>query len=108
MSWYRNFDSVMEVSLENLQRYQLGSNVKYRAGVRMVKFATDPKVYAVSRGAVLRWIKTEELARAYYGDAWNRNIDDMPDTFISDYTFGNDIEAVSDYNPEAEFIHSTD
>ena len=30
----------------------------------------------------------------------------MPDSFYADYTFGESIDAVSDYNPEAEFNSS--
>lgn len=105
-TWYSNFASVQEVELETLAAIPLGANVRYRAGVRMLKFTTDPKVYAVSKNGVLRWIQTEELARAYYGDTWNKQIDDMTDSFYADYTFGEHIDAVSDYNPEAEFNNS--
>lgn len=105
-TWYSDFSSVEEVDVETLSAIPLGANVRYRAGVRMVKFTTDPKVYAVSRDGLLRWIRTEELARAYYGDAWNTQIDDMPDSFYTDYIFGEDINEVADYNPEAEFQNS--
>lgn len=107
-TWYGGFDSVEEVELSRLSQFPLGPNVQYRAGVRMVKFTTDPKVYAVSRGGLLRWVKTEELARAYYGDTWNTKIDDIPDTFYTNYTFGTDIGAVADYNPASELANSTE
>ncbi len=108
MTWYNNFDSVQEVSTSVLGQFTLGTNVQYRPGVRMVKFATDPKVYAVSRGGVLRWVKSEELARAFYGDNWNQKIDDIPDTFYTNYTFGADINSSSDYNPESEQNNSAE
>lgn len=107
-TWYGNFDSVTEVPLATLSNYQLGANVLYRAGVRMVKFTTDPKVYAVARGGVLRWIKTEELARAYYGNEWNKKIDDISDSFYTNYSFGSEINLTSDYNPEAELANSSE
>ncbi len=105
-TWYQNFASVEEVSVDTLSAISLGANVHYRAGVRMVKFTTDPKVYAVSKNGLLRWIQTEDLARTYYGTEWNRQIDDMPDSFYADYTFGEDVDEVADYNPEAEFNNS--
>lgn len=105
-TWYSNFASVISVEPQELSVFPLGENVKYRAGVRMVKFSTDPKVYAVARGGVLRWITSESLARTYYGDAWNTHIDDIPDSFYANYTFGSDIVETGDYNPEAEFNHS--
>lgn len=105
-SWYGGFDSVQEASPEALSDFPLGANVLYRAGVRMVKFTTDPKVYAVARGGVLRWIKTEELARAYYGNDWNKKIDDIPDSFYANYTVGAEINREEDFNPSTEFAHS--
>ena len=107
-TWYGGFESVEEVALTTLSTFPLGTNVQYRAGVRMVKFTTDPKVYAVSRGGLLRWIKTETLARAYYGNTWNTRVDDIPDSFYDNYTFGDDLTAVADYNPETERAHSTE
>lgn len=107
-TWYAGFDSVQQVTLEALSRFSLGTNVTYRPGIKMVKFTTDPKVYGVARGGVLRWIKSEELARAYYGDEWNKQIDDIPDTFYTNYTFGADINAVADYNPATETANSVE
>lgn len=101
-TWYANFDLVRAVASDRLSPFMLGANVTYRPGSRMVKFTTDPKVYAVARGGVLRWVKTEELARALYGDAWNTKIDDIPDAFYANYTFGTDIESASDFTPSAE------
>lgn len=68
----------------------------------MVKFTTDPKVYVVGRGGVLRWVKTEALARAYYGENWNTKIDDIADAFYSNYAFGSDISAESEFSPTME------
>lgn len=105
-TWYTNFDSVRAVSAERLGQYMLGANVTYRPGARMVKFATDAKTYAVDQGGVLRWVKTEELAVALYGAAWNTKIDDIPDTFYMNYTFGEDVASDSDFNPTAEIAQA--
>ncbi len=105
-SWYGNFDSVRVVDAGKMGQYMLGMNVVYRPGQRMVKFTTDPKVYAVSDGGVLRWVKTEELARAYYGADWNTKVDDIADAFYTNYTFGTDIELESEYSPTAEMESS--
>lgn len=101
-TWYANFDSVHAVTAERLGQYPLGANVTYRPGVRMVKFTTDPKVYAVARGGILRWVASEELARTLYAESWNQNIDDIPDAFYTNYTFGDDIASDSDFSPTAE------
>jgi hypothetical protein len=107
-TWYGGFDSVEEVAQDRLSSYMLGANVTYRAGVRMVKFTTDPKVYAVARGSLLRWVKTEELARGFYGDDWNKKIDDIPDAFYTNYTIGTEINSLTEYSPTAEFANSAE
>ena len=105
-TWYENFDSVKAVTSERLGAYALGANVTYRPGARMVKFTTDLKVYAVARGGILRWVASEELATALYGSSWNTKIDDIPDTFYTNYTFGTEIGSESDFNPTAESAQS--
>ncbi len=101
-SWYADFDGVAEVSPEALSTYALGRNVRYRPGERMVKFRTDPKVYAVGASGELRWITTEAAAIALYGTDWNTKIDDISDAFYTDYTFGDDIASVDAFSPTAE------
>lgn len=97
-SWYSNFDGVRVVSASDLASIPLGSNATYKPGVKMVKFTTDPKVYAVSGGRMLRWVKTEAAAIALYGTNWNRQIDDLSDSFYMDYLFGADIAGASDFD----------
>jgi hypothetical protein len=97
LTWYLDFDSVETVTPEELSAYPLGKNVTYRPGVRMVKFTTLAKVYAVGQGGLLRWITSEDAARATYGEDWNTKIDDLPDTVYTDYSFGGDIASSADY-----------
>jgi hypothetical protein len=101
-TWYANFDDVKAVNADRLGQYALGANITYRPGVRMVKFTTDPKVYAVARGGVLRWVKTEAAAIALYGSDWNKKIDDIADAFYANYNFGTDIESTTDFSPASE------
>ncbi|MFA6604135.1 MAG: hypothetical protein WCT10_04885 [Patescibacteria group bacterium] len=92
-SWYvGDFAGVVTVSDTALAQIQLGANVRYRPGVRMVKIQTDPKVYAVDANGVLRWISTEAIATALYGANWNQLIDDVPDSFFTDYAIGAPLE----------------
>ncbi len=91
-TWYTDFSSVTEVSRETLASIPLGKNVTYRAGTRLVKLQTDPKVYAVESGNKLRWITSESIATTLYGATWALRVDDMPDVFFADYAYGNPIE----------------
>ena len=98
-TWYSNFDGIQTVSPSLLATLPLSSNITYKPGVRMVKFATDSKVYAVSKGGILRWVVSEAIAAALYGSFWNTMIDDIADAFHGDYGFGADIDSAGDYNP---------
>ncbi len=101
-SWYADFSSVKTLSDAEIASFMIGGNVTYRPGVRLVKITTDPKVYAVSRGGTLRWIQTEDLARALYSTDWAKMLDDIPDAFFINYRVGSPIAAASDYTPASE------
>lgn len=101
-SWFADFFNITQVDDEALADIPLAGNVRYRPGVIMVKIKTNPKVYAVSQNGTLRWIKTEELARKFYGENWHLLIDDVPDVFFINYNIGSDIESESDFDPDEE------
>lgn len=90
-SWYPDFSGVLTISDAEMAAVPLGKNVTYRPGVRMVKITTDPKVYAVARGGVLRWVTTVEIAATLYGSEWAKKIDDLSDAFFVDYVVGDPI-----------------
>ena len=92
-SWYGNFSAVLTVSDEELAAMQLGGNVTYRPGTTLVKITTDPKVYAVDRGGVLRWIPSEMLAEELYGSTWRDTVQDVEDIYFSNYAIGTTITA---------------
>lgn len=87
-TWYPDFSGVKKLSDSAIASIMLGGNVTYRPGVKMVKAQTSPKVYAISRGGVLRWIPTEAVATALYGANWNKMVDYVPDAFWVNYTIG--------------------
>ena len=97
-TWYANFDNIKTIPLDQLGAISIGGNVTYRAGGRMVKITTDPKVYAVSKNGILRPIASEAVAAALYGANWNTQIDDVPDPFFVNYRVGAPINVAGDYN----------
>lgn len=106
-SWYDDFSSVEIVTSAAMADIRLGGNVAYRPGSRMVKIQSDPKTYAVARGGVLRWVVSEEIAEGLYGADWNRDIDDVDVAFWVDYSFGENIESASDYDPAEAMAQTT-
>lgn len=97
-TWYSDFSNVHWITDEELGLIQIGGNVTYKPGVQLVKINTDPKTYAVSEGGVLRWVETEQLAIALYGDNWANTVHDLPDAFFSNYRLGASIYLLNDYN----------
>jgi hypothetical protein len=90
-SWYADFSAVQTINDFTLTQIPLGGNITYRPGTRMVKIQSDPKVYTVSRGGVLRWVETETAAVRLYGANWNKQIDDISDSFFVNYKLGDPI-----------------
>jgi hypothetical protein len=107
-SWYTDFSSVKTITSAELAALPIGGNVTYRPGTRLVKIQTDPKVYAVSSGGALRWIETEAVAKALYGDNWAKQVDDVADTFFVNYKTSEPINTANDYSPTSEQHNATD
>ena len=101
-SWFNDFSNVEEVEFEDLSNYELEGNVTYKPGALLVKIQSDPKVYAVGVNGILRWIKTEKIAKALYGKNWNKLVDDVPVQFFGNYKRGNPIEVEDDFEPTEE------
>ena len=93
-TWYKDFSTVQVIPRAELETYPVhlpGSNVVYRAGTRLVKITTDPRVFAVEPGGKLRWISSEATAKALYGNDWAKRVDDVPDAFFTNYSIGADL-----------------
>ncbi|MFA5853870.1 MAG: hypothetical protein WC866_02160 [Patescibacteria group bacterium] len=105
-TWYTNFSGVTTISDADLASIQIGGNVTYRPGVKMLKIQSDPKVYAIAKGGVLRAIGSEAVASCLYGSTWNKQIDDISDAFFTNYTVGNAINACGDFDKNAEMSGS--
>lgn len=101
-TWYSDFSTVKMLSDADLATIQLGGNVTYRPGARMVKINSDPKTYMVTQGGTLRWISSETLAASLYGAAWASMIDDVPDGFFGNYVIGDAVDATEFASGSAE------
>jgi cysteine-rich repeat protein len=92
-SWYRNFNSVIAITDEQLAQIPLGGNITHRPGHRMIKIQSDPRTYVVARGGILRWVRSEAIAARLYGANWNQFIDDVDVAFFVSYRMGDDVNA---------------
>ncbi len=92
-SWALSFDDVETVDDRTIAAYDLGANVTVRAGTYLLKLQTNPKVFAVEPGGVLRWVSTEAIALQLYGADWAKRVVDVSDAFWGNYTVGSDIDS---------------
>jgi plastocyanin len=97
-TWYEDFDDVNWISDGDLGTIQIGGNVTYKPGSKMIKINSDPKTYAVGEGGSLHWVSTEDVAIALYGSTWNQQIDDVSDGFFSNYSVSWHIEDADEYD----------
>lgn len=100
-SWYRDFSTVETITDRELASYQLGGNVTFRPGVSMVKLPSDPKVYVVAPGGVLRPIDSETVARGLFGANWSRQVNDLSEAYFLDYKVGAPVVATTDFDQAA-------
>lgn len=80
--------SVLEVPGSDLPQWSLAGTLPIREGARLVKFGTDPQVYAVGPYATLHWITDEHLAAALYGADWNRRVVTLFYSYWANYRIG--------------------
>lgn len=106
-TWYTDFSNVRTISAKALSTIPLGGNVTYRPGRKMVKITTDPRVYVVDQGGVLRHVATEQLAQSLYSISWKNQIDDVPDAFFTNYRVGTAIDSTRDFSPQDVMTQTT-
>jgi hypothetical protein len=91
-SYYgEDFSSVETITSDEMAGYSLGNNVPFQTG-SLFKIPSVPKVYKVETNGVIRWLKTAEIAASLYGSNWPMLVKDLPESFLTDYTVGVDIE----------------
>lgn len=108
-SWFTGFSTIKTITDAELAAISTTGNVTVRPGklIQVVSMDTpwqvmDPKVYAVSRGGVVHWLKTAEVAVAIFGADWEKQIVPVPEAIFTNYTSGAEISAAADYNLATE------
>jgi M6 family metalloprotease-like protein len=96
-SWYADFNAVKIVTDAELAALPLSGLVTIRPGVKIVKFETSPKVYAIAHNGTLRAFASEGVAATIYGADWATKVVVVPDAFLTSYKFGADITGSGQY-----------
>ena len=101
-TWYENFDDVVRVDVAELDMYEDGGAMPYRAGTKLITHMNTAKIYAVDASGNRRWIPSSEVAVSLYGDSWTSLVQDViPGYFSSTYTAGDDL---SDTHPDGTVL----
>ncbi|MEK7508945.1 MAG: hypothetical protein AAB568_03785, partial [Patescibacteria group bacterium] len=85
-TYFKDYSVVKTISDSQMGSITIGGTLAYRAGTQLVKIQTDPKVYAVEPGGKLRWVETEAVAKALYGNDWAKKVHDV-DPSIFPYVY---------------------
>jgi hypothetical protein len=84
-----------------LAQHPIGGNMTMRPGSVLVRFDSDPTVYVVTRGGVLR-SATAQLAEAFYGPGWAQRIEMVSVALFTNYRLGAPLMYTSDISLAAE------
>ncbi len=106
-SWYPSFAKVKVVEKKDVLNVILKNIISLKPGTRVVKFGDDPKLYAIARGARLRWIKNENVLSDLYTTTWRNYFVTLPAIRLNDYSIGAVIDKASLYQKNDERTNVT-
>jgi hypothetical protein len=106
-SWYEDYTDVQTISREVMTTWEMGENVTYKPGSRLVKFPTDRRVFVVGRAAMLYPLDTETVARHTWGRDWASEVEDIAEVFYRDYTIGETVLDDDDWDNDRELRRAT-
>lgn len=91
-TWYDDFEKVIKVGVNELDKYEDGGIMPYRSGTKLITHENTANVYAVEPNGVLKRIASAENAEELYGADWPSLVQDViPGYFSSSYTVGGDL-----------------
>ncbi|MBU1705546.1 Ig-like domain-containing protein [Patescibacteria group bacterium] len=100
-TWADSWDEVIWVTDATLATMPLGQAMLPQPGVVLVKIQSDQRVYMVEENSTtgayeLRWITTEAIAVAMFGENWADYVIDVDATMFAHYSIGDDVTFVEE------------
>ncbi len=93
LTWFENFDTVIELPLEEISKYKMGKPMLPQPGTLLIKIQTDPKTYWIDPATgMARWLTSEDAALRVVGPDWNTRVIDIDPTMWASIAFGPDVE----------------
>jgi parallel beta-helix repeat protein len=92
-SYFTDFNNIKAVSDNIISQLPIGKNITMRPGTNLIKLQTNPSVYAVEPGGIIRMLENEEMAATFFGENWAHRVVDVSDAFWPDYIEGDPLES---------------
>ena len=96
-----DFSSIVTVTDATLSTLTIADPMLPNPGVALIKIQSDDNVYAIDVTEGLRWVTTEAIAVAMYGQSWSDYAIDLPSTLFPHFTVGSAIESAESINTSA-------
>lgn len=91
-SWYGDATVKTEKTLEEIGEIQIGGNVTYRPGVKLLKTESVDEIFFVAAGGILRQI-SPEMATLIYGETWEDYVEEIENYYFTNYKIGKPINS---------------
>lgn len=103
-SWFPCVDetAIQLITDRQLADIVLAGNMVYRAGTRIIKIASDEKIYAVGQNGMIHWIHSTEVIENIFGSDWKKLLVVVKDVYFVDYSVGRTINHKEDFDPVYE------
>ena len=95
-SWFGDHDDITQKTLEELYETDLGGNVYYRPGSKILITESYTDYYFISNGGVLKPFANEEIIEQFYGSKWIKQVDEIENHFFTNYHIGSPINSIED------------
>jgi hypothetical protein len=99
--------NVKQLADSDISTITIGGNVDIRPGTYIIKIASDPALYVVSRGRTIHKLASTSLAELIFPGTSTQRLRVVPDAFFTGYAVGSPITSSADYNPTIEYGSST-
>ena len=100
-SWFGDLKIKEIKTIKDVEEIQIGGNVTYRPGSKILKTESVFEMFFIAPGAVLRAI-TEDMAIEIYGNNWQDYIEEIENHYFTNYKIGKPISIKEEipYIPE--------
>ena len=90
-SWFETYEDVEVIEITEMITYQFGSPMIPKPDTVLVKSKNSPNVYLLLHNPddpmrpYIRWIESEEVANAIYGNQWSEYVVDVPNKVMAQF-----------------------